>query len=71
LAAPKTSKEFEEKHLKPVLNCSHFLLFLVNDFLDFTKLSFEKNLKMLYQKVNLKEEISNIVEIMKYRAEAG
>ena len=42
---------------------------MVNDILDYTKISFEEDLKFVYKKIKLRNLIDNVTEIMRFKAE--
>lgn len=64
----RVSKEFQKNILQPCFNCSEYLLCLVNDILVFTQISFGKNYKIVYENVNIRESITNVVNLMSFKA---
>ncbi len=66
--APNISKGFFNRYLKPALDCSDFLLNIINDILDYTQMNFKKELRLVLEEVNLKALLSSVVELLKMKA---
>jgi len=54
------STELYDKYIQPSINNCYYLLNIVNDILDFTKICIGEPPKMIYELVNLKKTISEI-----------
>lgn len=66
--APNIADGFFDKYLKPALDCSDFLLNIINDILDYTQMNFKKELRLVLEEVSLKALLSSVVELLKMKA---
>jgi len=66
--APNMTESFFKRYLKPALDCSDFLLNIINDILDYTQMNFKKELRLVLEEVNLKTLLSSVVELLKMKA---
>ena len=64
---PSIPKETVKTYISPCLDCSHLLLHLINDILDFTQISF-RELRMVIQPVNIRKEVNQVVDWLAMKA---
>ena len=62
------SKEFYDKYVNPCIESCDFLLCLADDMLVYTQISLNKEFRMYYEPVNIKNVINAIINIMKSKA---
>ncbi len=59
---------FYEKYLKPSNICSAYLLHLINDILDYTEISFQNDLRLVFEPTNIRETLTNVIELLSLQA---
>ena len=65
--SPNISKVFYDKYLLPSLQCADYLLNLINDILDYTQMNFNKELRLVFEPVNLRELLKGVIELLKMK----
>jgi len=66
-SSPNISEAFYDKYLKPSLQCADYLLNLINDILDYTQMNFNKELRLVFEPVDIRELIDGINELLKMK----
>jgi signal transduction histidine kinase len=61
-------KGFNEKYLKPANSCSEYLKFLINDLVDYTEMNFNKDLRLVFEEVNIRNLINEIDDLLHMKA---
>jgi signal transduction histidine kinase len=65
---PGLPSEVYEKYLKPANHCSEYLKFLINDLLDYTEINFSKDLRLVFEEVNIQNLLKEIDDLLHMKA---
>ena len=67
LEDPKISGVSKEEYIVPALNCSHLLLHLINDILDYGQMNHEA-LKLTFETIDIRKVVAEIQELLIFKA---
>ncbi len=60
--------EVYEKYIKPANSCSEYLKFLINDLNDYTEMNFNKDIRLVFEEVNIRNLINEIDDLLHMKA---
>jgi signal transduction histidine kinase len=60
--------EVYEKYIKPANSCSEYLMFLINDLLDYTEMNFSEDLRLVFEEVNIHNLLKEIIDLLQMKA---
>ena len=62
------SSQLYKEFILPSIHQSNYLLYLINDILAYTQISFNKDYRMVYENFNLRNLVDEIISMMQQRA---